>query len=315
MPSLRRACSNLIYNRAQFLDSIVRNFGGFLPDKLYLSLRYRCKMGQWINWRRPTNFTEKLQWLKVYNRKPEYTVMVDKCAVKKYVAKIIGDKYIIPTIGVWDRPEDISWDTLPKQFVLKTTHGGGGGGVVVCKNKDTFDRKEAVKRLNESLRLDLYTSLREWPYKNVQRRVLAEEYIEPSQPDGSGDLPDYKFFCFNGVPLYCQVIRDRSGVETIDFYDMEWNHMPFVGLNPVAKNGVKPVSRPRHLYAMQEICEKLSKGIPFVRVDMYVVGDFEYFGELTFFPASGIGTFTPDEWQDKLGELIKLPIDDERARV
>ena len=318
MPSIRRALKNLLFNRAQFVDSVISNCCTFLPDKLYLSLRYRCKMGQWINWNTPKTFAEKLQWLKVYNRRPEYTMMVDKYAVKDYVANIIGDKYIIPTIGVWDTPEDISWDSLPNQFVLKTTQGGGGGGVVICRDKATLDKEEAIKILKESLRLDLYSSLREWPYKNVQRRVLAEMYIEPSQSVGSGDLPDYKFFCFNGIPLYCQVIRDRSGMETIDFYDMNWKHLPFVGLNPVrptkdtpiARNGTTPVPRPNHLDAMKEICEKLSKGIPFVRVDLYVVGEVEFFGELTFFPASGMGTFTPEEWQYKLGEMIKLPIED-----
>lgn len=315
MPSIRRAFRNLLYNRAQFVDSIVINFLRFLPDKLYLSLRYRCKMGRWINWKNPVTFTEKLQWLKVFNRRPEYTCMVDKYAVKKYVANIVGDKYIIPTLGIWDRPEDIDWDSLPSQFVLKTTQGGGGGGVVICKDKSNFNREEAIKVLNESLQLDLYSLLREWPYKNVTARVLAEKYIGPSQFDSTGDLPDYKFFCFNGTPLYCQVIRDRHGIETIDFYDMNWNHQPFIGLNPaapnddfpLAQNGVTPVECPKHLDVMKMICEKLSRGLPFVRVDLYVLGDVEYFGELTFYPASGMGTFSPEDWQYKLGELIELP--------
>ena len=233
--------------------------------------------------------------------------MVDKYAVKQYVADRIGREYIIPTIGVWDKPEDIDWESLPNQFVLKTTHGGGGCGVFICKDKTTFNKQDIIKKLKKSLASEIYPILREWPYKNVKKQVIAEKFIAPEKNPVPSDLPDYKFFCFNGEPKYCQVIRDRHSIETIDFYDMEWNHQEFVGLNPVARNGLTSVTRPKHLNEMADICKKLAKDIPFVRVDLYVVDEKEYFGELTFYPASGIGAFNPTDWNRKLGELLTLP--------
>ena len=309
MPSIKRGINYLIHNRVQFCDSIVKNYLGWLPDKPYLSLRYRLQMGHWINWRNPKTFTEKLQWLKVYDYKPEYTQMVDKLAVKDYVAERIGQEYIIPTLGVWDRVEDIDWDSLPDQFVLKTTHGGGGCGVVVCPNKANLDKAMAIKKLQISMHSNAGNTYREKPYLNVPRKIIAEKFIavhKPKQNNKVADLPDYKFFCFDGEPHYCQVIRDRHSKETIDFYDMEWNHMPFVGLNPVAKNGIAPVARPVHLEIMKDICRKLSKDIKFSRIDLYVINDKEYFGEITFYPAAGFGEFTPADWNERLGKLINL---------
>ena len=264
-------------------------------------------MGHWIDWKNPKTFTEKIQWLKVYNRKSEYTTMVDKHAVKQYVAGCIGEEYIIPTLGVWDNPEDIEWDSLPDKFVLKTTHGGGGCGVVICTNKQKFSKAEAITKMNQSLQSDIYWGYREWPYKNVPKKIIAEKFMAPVEATASNDLSDYKFFCFNGEPMYCQVIRDRHTKETIDFYDMEWNHQEFVGLNPVASNGLTPVARPEHLDILISICRKLAKDIPFVRVDLYVIDNKEYFGELTFYPASGFGVFTPNIWQENLGDILKLP--------
>lgn len=308
MPSIKKGLNYLLHNRTQFFDSIVKNYFSFLPDKLYLSLRYRCQMGHWIDWKNPRTFTEKIQWLKVYNRKPEYTTMVDKYAVKKYVADRIGEEYIIPTLGVWDTPEDIDWDSLPDQFVVKTTHGGGGCGVVICKDKTNFDKQGAISKLRTSYNSEIYSNLREWPYKNVPKRIIAEKFMVSVKPTASDDLPDYKFFCFNGEPKYCQVIRDRHTRETIDFYDMEWRHQEFVGLNPVASNGLTPVARNEHLDDMINICRVLANDTSFVRVDLYVIDDKVYFGELTFYPASGFGTFTPEEWQRKLGDLLTLPL-------
>lgn len=309
MPSIKQGINYLLHNRAQFCDSLVRNFLWFLPDKPYLSLRYRCLMGHWIDWKNPKTFTEKLQWLKVYDYKPEYTRMVDKLAAKDYVAERIGKEYIIPTLGVWDSVDDIDWDSLPDQFVLKTTHGGGGCGVVVCSDKANFDKEKAIKKLDISMKSNAGKSYREKPYLNVPRKIIAEKFMavhKPKHNDVVADLPDYKFFCFNGEPHYCQVIRDRSTKETIDFYNMEWNHMSFVGLNPVAKNGIEPVAKPIHLETMKDICRKLSKDIRFSRIDLYVINDKEYFGEITFYPAAGFGEFTPADWNERLGELINL---------
>jgi len=281
------------------------------PDKLFLELKFRLMMGQKLDLKNPKTFNEKLQWLKLYNRKPEYTTMVDKYAVKQYVADKIGEEYIIPTLGVWDKPEDIDWDFLPNQFVLKTTHGGGGCGVVICKDKSTFDITNAIKQLKKSLKQDIFLSLREWPYKNVPKRIIAETYIKSSlQQSCSEDLTDYKFFCFDGYPKYCQVIRDRRSMETIDFYDMEWNHMPFIGINPVYgngfRNGIHPVHKPEYLMEMINVCKIISKDTSFSRIDLYFIDNKIYFGEITFFPAGGIGKFTPDIWDYKLGDLLVL---------
>ncbi len=318
MFSIKKGVEYLLHNRAQFCDSIVKNFFGFLPDKLYLSLRYRCQMGHWINWRNPKTFTEKLQWLKVYDYKPEYTQMVDKLAVKDYVAERIGQEYIIPTLGVWDRVEDIDWDSLPDQFVLKTTHGGGGCGVVVCSDKIHFDKDKAIKKLKVSMQSNAGILYREKPYLNVPRKIIAEKFMAEHREKEDAklsDLPDYKFFCFNGEPHYCQVIRDRNTKETIDFYDMEWNHMPFVGLNPVVKNGTTPVAKPTNIGTMKDICRKLSKDLRFSRIDLYLIDNKVYFGEITFYPAAGFGKFSPTEWNEYLGELIKLNGCPTRGRI
>lgn len=293
-------------DRNELLASIIIAFFKWLPDTLYLKLVYQYRMGCKLNLKEPKTFTEKIQWLKLYNRRQEYSTMVDKFAVKKYVADLIGTEYIIPTLGVWNSVDFIDWDSLPDQFVLKTTHGGGNTGVVICKDKASFDRKAAIEKLKASLSSDIYLRLREWPYKNVSKRIIAEKFMTSKNNNAYNDLTDYKFFCFNGEPKYCQVIRDRNTKETIDFYDSNWQHMEFVGLNPVASNGLTPVARPVLLDKMQNICRVLAKNIPFVRVDLYDIDDRLYFGELTFYPATGIGKFSPEEWNNKLGDLINL---------
>lgn len=318
MSKITTAIKLLKHNRNEFIASILMNFNFLFPDKLYLTLLFRLKMGYWIDWKNPKTFSEKLQWLKLYDRKPEYTTMVDKYAVKEYVSKIIGEEYIIPTLGVWDRPEDIDWDSLPQKFVLKTTHGGGGSGVVICKDKTTFDKNVAIAKLKKSQNSCIYKSLCEWPYKNIDKKIIAEFFLEESFPKkNEAELPDYKFYCFNGEPVYCQVIRNRRTKETIDFYDMEWNHMSFVGLNPIFSiglnssfsNGATSVEKPIHLCNMMNICRKLSKGIPYSRIDLYVIDDKVFFGEITFYPASGMGVFTPIEWNNELGGMINLPFE------
>jgi len=258
------------------------------------------------NLKKPKTFSEKILWLKLHDRKPLFTTMVDKYLVKKYVANIIGDEYVIPTYGVWKKTEDIDWDSLPNQFVIKTNHSGGNNGVIICRDKSSFDKEDAIERLNESLKHDSFSYGREWPYKNVEKCIIAEKFITFGEADVAKDLSDYKFFCFNGEPLYCQVIRDRSSEETIDFYDMNWQHQEFVGLNPVARNGKMPVARPERLEDMIRICRSLSNNRPFLRVDLYSAGSKIYFGELTFYPASGIGSFSPEVWQEKLGNLINI---------
>lgn len=294
---------------AQFLDSLLSHFFLWLPDRIYLRFKFRFKMGYWFDFDNPKTFSEKLQWLKLNNQQSEYVMMVDKYEVKKYVTKKIGEQYVVPLLGVWNSTEEIDFSTLPDKFVLKTTHGGGSTGVVICKDKTKLDKDLAFIKLNRSLKHSIYLTDREWPYKNVPRRIIAEQYIEEKTLVSgkiTEELSDYKFFCFNGKPMYCQVIRDRHENESIDFYDMNWQHQEFVGLNPFVCNGMTPVPCPSNLKLMIDICIKLSEDIPFVRVDLYSVGDLVYFGELTFFPASGFGKFRPDEWNMRLGDMINL---------
>lgn len=300
---------NYVKKPAMFMDSLIKNFGQWLPDSVYIKLLYRFQMGKWLNLKDPKTFQEKLQWLKLHDRNPEYTNMVDKYAVKEYVANIIGDEYIIPTLGVWDKPEDIEWDMLPNQFVLKTTHSGGSTGVVICKDKSSFNKEKAITKLNQSLKQDVYRTLKEWPYKNVPHRIIAEKYIDPL-PDKK-DLPDYKWYCFNGEPKFCQVIQDRTSNETIDFFDTEWRHQSFVGLNPPGGNDFEHAAvtpeRPDNLETQIRIASELSKKIPFSRIDLFEIGRNIFFGEITFYPASGIGFFKPDQYNEILGEMLTIP--------
>ena len=216
-------------------------------------------------------------------------------------------EYLIPLIGIFDKVEDIDFNALPRQFVAKTTDGGGGNQVLICKDKAKLSEKDFRERLYGwmSMPQQKKPSGREWAYENnFPRRIMIEELIGNERMK---DLPDYKFFCFDGKPMYCQLIQDRATKETIDFYDMEWNHMPFYGLNPLHGPAARPAAKPQGFEQMKEIAAKLSKGYPFVRVDLYNVEGTTFFGELTFYPASGYGHFTPDEWDERLGNLLHIP--------
>lgn len=276
----------------------------WISDKAYLIIQYRCLCRKRLNLKNPQSFNEKLQWLKIYDHNPEYSKMVDKYEAKKYVASIIGEEYIIPTLGVWNTVDEIDWDSLPEQFVLKCTHDSGG--LVVCRDKSKLDKEMALKKIRKSLKTSFYYSSREWPYKNVKPRIIAEKYMEDRKSDFKEGLIDYKFFCFDGEPKYCQVIRGRFSNETIDFYDLEWNHLPFIGLDESAKNGTIDAVKPVGLENMIEICKKLSSGIPFSRVDLYEINAVEYFGEITLYPHGGMGAIRPEEWSNRLGELIDI---------
>lgn len=296
---------NAIRHPKYILAGLWARIGSSVPDDLYLKVRYRLIMGEKLNLKNPQTFSEKLQWLKLYDRKQEYTKMVDKYAVKEYVASIIGSDYIIPTLGIWDNPDDIEWDRLPEKYVLKTTHGGGSKGVVICKNKATFDKQAAIRRLKKNMVESDWQIQKEWPYKNVPKRIIAEKYIESVTE--TRDLLDYKWFCFNGEPKYCQVIQNRTTDESIDFFDINWNHQEFIGLNPKAHPATYPVSRPKHLDTQIRIARKLSTDIPYSRIDLYEVGEMTYFGEITFYPLSGMGKFFPEKYNEILGQMIILP--------
>ena len=260
-------------------------------------------MGESLNLDAPQTFQEKIQYLKLHNRKPEFTTMVDKFAVKEYVSNIIGDEYIIPTIAVWNSFDEIDFDYLPDKFVLKTTHGGGSCGVIICNDKTSFNKKEAKHKLEKSLKSDISKTLREWPYKNVPHRIIAEKLI--NLPDNIKELNDYKFFCFNGEPKFFKIDFGRFSDHHANYYDLEWNLLPFgeADFPPLPEYKFLP---PPNFNKMIEIVHKLSKDKKFIRVDLYNVCGRIYFSELTFFPASGLGKFSIREWERKIGNLLDI---------
>lgn len=272
-----------------------------IPDRLYIQLLFFRHLHKRINLEQPKAFNEKLQWLKLYDRNPEYTKMVDKYAVKQYVSEKIGSEFIIPTLGVWDNPEDINFSDLPDRFVLKWNHDSGS--IVICTDKSILDRREAVSRLKSRQKFSGFWYAREWPYKDVVPKVIAEKYIE----DSSGYLNDYKLMCFNGKVRCSFVCTDRFSEDglKVTFYDRSWNQMPFSRHYPVSD---MPVPRPKNYDALVHLAEKLSEGIPFVRVDFYDVNDRVYFGEMTFYPGSGLEEFDPEKWDYVLGSWLELPV-------
>lgn len=274
----------------------------FLPDSWYLHYVYWRKMGMWLHLKNPHTFNEKLQWLKLHDHNPLYTTLVDKYAVKKWVADKIGEQYIVPTLGVWDKFEDIDFDQLPNQFVLKTTHDSKG--VVICLDKQTFDKQAAGKKLTRALHTNFYSQSREWPYKNVPPRIIAEKYM--SDNNMQQGLSDFKFMCFDGKVKCSFTCTERfaPGGLKVTFYDTDWKIMPFERHYPRSQ---VPLAKPLNYDEMVQLAEKLSKDIPFVRVDFYSVQGKTYFGELTFYPGAGLEEFTPAEWDKMLGDWLSLP--------
>lgn len=276
-----------------------RGLLNWLPDKMYLKLLYELRTGKKPDLKNPKNFNEKLQWLKLYDRNPEYSRMVDKHEAKRYVAEKLGEQYIIPTLGVWEKFDDIDFDALPEKFVLKCTHDSGG--LVICKDKSKLDKESARAKIECSLKRNYYYSSREWPYKDVKPRIIAEQFLEDMD-----ELVEYKMFCFNGevkMILVCKGQAHGAG-RTNDYCDTNLKRFPFVSLNP---NSEGELLVPKEMPELLSIAEKLSAGIPQVRVDTYLADGKIYFGELTFFHNSGMATFDPPEWDEKLGSWIKLP--------
>lgn len=277
-------------------------YAPLISDKLYLKCLYKKHMKKKLNLRNPQTFNEKLQWLKLYDRRPEYTTMVDKFAVKKWVSDRIGEEYVIPTLGLWNSFEEINFDALPNQFVLKCTHGSGD--VVICRDKASFDKEDAKKKLTIRLNTDFYMQAREWPYKNVPRRIIAEQYMEDRS---TRELRDYKFFTFDGKVKALFIASDRlkEDEETkFDFFDANFKPMGLINGHP--RSDILP-SKPETFEKMKLFAEKLGKDIPHVRVDFYEVNGNLFFGEMTFYHWGGIKKFDPDSWDLTFGKWIVLP--------
>ena len=280
------------------IKKMLKKLTRLLPDKTYIKFKYYSRFKKFPNLKKPKTFNEKLQWLKLYDRNPEYTKMVDKYEVRKYIAEKIGEEYLIPLIGVWTSFDEIDFDCLPEQFVLKCTHNSGG--LVICKDKSKLDIEKTRKRINGSLKNNYYWSGREWPYKKVKPRIIAEKYMV----DESGtELKDYKFFCFDGEPKVMFIATDRPHDTRFDFFDMEFNHLPFTNGHP---NADRELKKPDGFQEMIELAKSLSKGIKQSRIDFYDINGKVYFGEITFFHWSGLTPFEPEEWDYTLGEYIKL---------
>ena len=272
-----------------------------MDDEKYLKIAYYSKMGKKLNLTNPRTYNEKLQWMKLYDRNPVYTDMVDKYEAKKIAAKMIGEEYIIPTLGVWDKFEDIDFDQLPDQFVLKCTHDSGG--LVICKDKKTFNKDSARKKIERCMKHNFFWGQREWPYKNVRPRIIAEQYMEDPI---TKDLRDYKFFAFNGDVKALFIATERGSAEEtkFDFFDAEFNHLAFTNGHPNAK--ITP-DKPQCFEEMKRLAGILSRGLPQIRIDLYEVNGKVYFGEFTFFHWSGFMPFVPEQWDYTFGDWILLP--------
>ena len=277
----------------------------FVNDETIIKLKYRLKTGKKLDLDNPQTYNEKLQWLKLHDRKPIYTTMVDKYEVKKYVADIIGKEHIIPTIGIYDKFDDINFDKLPNKFVIKCTHDSGG--LVICNNKAKLNLKSTRKTINNCLRKNFYWAGREWPYKNVKPRILIEQYMEDPKEK---DLKDYKFFCFDGKIGIVLVCTNRPVELEETWLDENFN---VIDLREGGHRNRTDLRKPAKFDQMKRVATKLSKNVPHVRVDLYEIKGQVYFGELTFFPAGGLEQFDDESWNDKLGKLINnIPIEREK---
>ena len=278
----------------------------FLPDEPYIRLFYFATTGRKLNLKKPVTFEDKQQWLKLHDRKEEYHRLVDKYAVRGHIKSVIGEKYSFPLIGKWKRFEDINFDELPESFVIKCNHDSGS--VRVIKNKSSLTEKdveELRKHFNKRLSQDFYYAGREYPYKGVKPCLLIEKYMTDDKQELSS-LNDYKFFCFHGEPKIVLIVTDRAIDCRYDFYDMDFNHLD---LRYGRGRDDDFIQKPEFFDEMKEIAAKLSKGIPFVRMDLYEVGGQVYFGEYTFFDGGGFQFLEPEKWEYKMGSWIKLPID------
>ena len=284
------------------MKNILKKISRLLPDRIYLKVKYFIKFKKRLNLSNPKTFNEKMQWLKIYDRKDIYTTMVDKYEAKKYVENIIGNEYIIPTLGVYNKFDDINFENLPNQFVIKCTHDSCG--LIIVKDKKNIDMRAAREKINKCLKNNYFYSGREWPYKNVKPRIIIEPYLEDYKYK---ELRDYKFFSFSGNVKFLFVATNRqgNGDTFFDFYDKDFNHLDIINGHPM--NPSLP-EKPLNYNKMIELAEKLSKGIKQIRIDFYEVNGKIYFGELTFFHWSGFVPFVPEKWDIEFGKYINLSI-------
>ena len=267
----------------------------FIPDKPYLKLEYRFLTGKKLNIDNPKTYNEKLQYLKLYDRKPIYTQMADKLGMRDYVKERIGEGYTVPLIEVWDSPKEIDFEKLPSSFVLKCNHDSKG--LIICSNKDDLDKKRAIKALSKSMKRNMYWAAREWPYKNIKPRVFAEEFIS--------DLKEFQVFCFGGKPKIIYFLeKDENGQLREDFFDMDFNP---IEMNDGYPKALITPEKPKDFDRIKEIAAILSEGCPELRVDFMFSDKKLFVGELTFFNVAGFAPIKPESWSEKMGGWIELP--------
>lgn len=282
-----------------FLTLGHRGFFNWMNDSLYIKIAFWAKMGYFPDLNNPESYNEKIQWLKLNFRDSKYPKLVDKYDVRNYVESKIGIEYLIPLYGVWSKFEDIDFSNLPEQFILKTTHDSGT--YIICKNKKKLDMKKSEKKLNKSLSRNYYWGQREWPYKQVNPKIISEKLLVDKEYN---DLRDFKFFCFNGEPKLMFIASDRGKNTKFDFFDLDFNRL---NLKQHYPNSDKVIERPKNFQKMIELARKLAKGMPHVRVDFYNINGKIYFGELTFFHFSGWEKFDPQYYDELLGDYLQLP--------
>ncbi len=269
------------------------------PPKFYLKMVYRIKMNKKLDLKNPKSFNEKINWLKLYGRQPRYTKMADKYEAREYIKKTIGEQYLVPLIGVYDNANDIPYEKLPDKFILKCNHDSKSS--VICWDKSTFDYQKGIDYVNKKLVRNYYYYFREWVYKDINRRIVVEHLLD----DGDEKLMDYRIFCFNGQPVMISVDYNKISDFTRHLYTPEWEYIKAGIKYQYAQTRI--IKRPKQMDKMLELASKLSAGIPFLRVDMYLVYGKIYAGELTFYPAAGYSQFTPESFDLEFGEKLKLP--------
>ena len=300
----RKGCKYIFDRDYRFLFDVNRGKYNRMEDEEFLKKVFRASMGRELDLEHPQTFNEKLQWLKLYNRRQEYTVMVDKYRVREVVADRLGEAYLIPLLGVWDDPADIDFDALPEQFVLKCNHNSGLG-MCICQNKSSLDLARVRAELKKGLEQDYYLTGREWPYKDVPRKIICEKYMVDEEQ--SGGLTDYKFFCFHGKADCVMVCLDRNtGFTKYYLFDRDWKLLRLNKRGKEAPEGFT-IPMPDTMPEMFEIAEKLSSGLPYARIDLYSCSHRIYFGEITFFPDSGFDVNILPEADRYWGEKLELP--------
>lgn len=283
----------------KFLYKIKYFVKKLIPTKWYIMIQYKYYYGKKLNLKNPKLLSEKIQWLKLYNKNPEYIHLIDKYEVRKHISNIIGEQHLNPLLGLYNSFEEINFDILPNEFVLKPNHTSGD--IFICRDKSKIDLEQLEKQVNKWIKINFYWAHREWPYKNIKPKILCEKFMID---EGIQELMDYKFMCFHGKPKFCVVCLNRNVNVNMDIYDMKWERMPFRWTFP---NSRKSIPQPINFEKMIEISKQLSKNIPLVRVDLYEVNGQIFFGELTFYPCSGFINFIPQKYDKIFGSWLELP--------